>query len=108
MQADKVWDEHVQVVSQQVYRDVRAHTHTHTHAHSTTFYAQAGLHEQYGGVKPDVARDAHARAICSTVDACFTEAKMSAADLTAVAVTVGPGLSLCLQVGGSVVCVCGV
>jgi hypothetical protein len=24
---------------------------------------QAGLHEQYGGVKPDVARDAHARAI---------------------------------------------
>lgn len=27
---------------------------------------QAGLHEQYGGVKPDVARDAHAEAIHST------------------------------------------
>eukprot|EP00967_Tisochrysis_lutea_P019192 scaffold21774_cov18-Tisochrysis_lutea.AAC.3 len=58
---------------------------------------QAGLHEQYGGVKPDVARDAHAAAICSTVDGCLQDAGISAADLTAVAVTVGPGLSLCLQ-----------
>jgi len=61
--------------------------------------SQAGLHEQYGGVKPDVARDAHAAAICSTVDGCLQDAGISAADLTAVAVTVGPGLSLCLQVG---------
>jgi hypothetical protein len=29
--------------------------------------AQVGLHEQYGGVKPDVARDAHAAAIHDTV-----------------------------------------
>ena len=61
--------------------------------------SQAGLHEQYGGVKPDVARDAHARAIQETVDSCLAEAGVRPEDLTAVAVTVGPGLSLCLQVG---------
>jgi hypothetical protein len=60
---------------------------------------QTGLHEQYGGVKPDVARDAHAAAITSTVQSCLEEAGVTAADLTAVAVTIGPGLSLCLQVG---------
>ena len=59
---------------------------------------QTGLHEQYGGVKPDVARDAHAAAITSTVASCMEEAGVTPADLTAVAVTIGPGLSLCLQV----------
>ncbi|KAG1680973.1 hypothetical protein FOA52_009932 [Chlamydomonas sp. UWO 241] len=61
--------------------------------------SQAGLHEQYGGVKPDVARDAHAAAIQATVDTCLAEAGIEAGQLTAVAATVGPGLSLCLQVG---------
>ena len=71
----------------------------HVHANFTrSKLPQAGLHEQYGGVKPDVARDAHASAICSTVDSCFLEAGISPSNLTAVAVTVGPGLSLCLQV----------
>ena len=59
---------------------------------------QAGLHEQYGGVKPDVARDAHASAIQQTIESCLEEAGIKPEDLTAVAVTVGPGLSLCLQV----------
>lgn len=71
-------------------------------------HAQAGLHEQYGGVKPDVARDAHAAAIAATVEGCLQEAGVSGGDLTAVAVTVGPGLSLCLQVGGGAgACGCG-
>lgn len=61
--------------------------------------SQAGLHEQYGGVKPDVARDAHAAAIKDTVDGCLAEAGIKPEQLSAVAVTVGPGLSLCLQVG---------
>ena len=59
--------------------------------------SQAGLHEQFGGVKPDVARDAHARAIKETVDKCLEEAGVKPEELSAVAVTVGPGLSLCLQ-----------
>jgi N6-L-threonylcarbamoyladenine synthase len=59
---------------------------------------QAGLHEVWGGVKPDVARDAHAAAITGTVDGCLEDAGVKPQDLTAVAVTVGPGLSICLQV----------
>lgn len=62
--------------------------------------SQADIHEQYGGVKPDAARDAHANAITSTVDDCLFEANITVDDLDAVAVTVGPGLALCLQVGG--------
>jgi len=61
--------------------------------------SQTGLHEQYGGVKPDVARDAHAAAIGATVEGCLQEAGVKPEQLSAVAVTVGPGLSLCLQVG---------
>ncbi|WIA44461.1 hypothetical protein OEZ86_007208 [Tetradesmus obliquus] len=61
--------------------------------------SQVGLHEQYGGVKPDVARDAHAAAIHSTVDEAIREAGIQPQQLSAVAVTIGPGLSLCLQVG---------
>lgn len=61
--------------------------------------SQTGLHEQYGGVKPDVARDAHAAAIGATVAGCLEEAGVAPEALSAVAVTVGPGLSLCLQVG---------
>lgn len=61
--------------------------------------SQAGLHEQFGGVKPDVARAAHAAAIQNTVDTCIAEAGIDPAKLDAIAVTVGPGLALCLQVG---------
>jgi tRNA A37 threonylcarbamoyltransferase TsaD len=61
-------------------------------------FFQVGLHEQYGGVKPDVARDAHAAAIHSTVEEAMREAGIQPQQLSAVAVTNGPGLSLCLQV----------
>jgi len=59
---------------------------------------QVGLHEQYGGVKPDVAQAAHAAAIQATVDGAIAAAGISPDQLSAVAVTIGPGLSLCLQV----------
>ncbi|GFR51699.1 hypothetical protein Agub_g14143 [Astrephomene gubernaculifera] len=61
--------------------------------------SQTGLHEQYGGVKPDVARQAHAAAIQATVDSALAAAAVEPGALTAVAVTAGPGLALCLQVG---------
>ncbi|GLC36767.1 putative tRNA N6-adenosine threonylcarbamoyltransferase [Pleodorina starrii] len=61
--------------------------------------SQTGLHEQYGGVKPDVARQAHAAAIEATVDSALRSAGVEPSALTAVAVTAGPGLALCLQVG---------
>ncbi|CAD7931093.1 unnamed protein product [Amoebophrya sp. A25] len=103
--------------------------------------SQAGIHEAWGGVKPDAAQKAHRDAIHETVETCIERAKAacgvqhqttssekdastsssastpsnekdtssssvktapefsSLADIDAVAVTVGPGLGLCLSVG---------
>jgi hypothetical protein len=66
--------------------------------HPVTTTTQVGLHEQYGGVKPDVAQAAHAAAIEATVDGAIADAGITPQQLSAVAVTIGPGLSLCLQV----------
>jgi N6-L-threonylcarbamoyladenine synthase len=54
--------------------------------------SQSAIHSEWGGV-------AHAAAIDATIDGVLAKAGITAADLAAVAVTVGPGLSLCLQVG---------
>ncbi|CAD7948289.1 unnamed protein product [Amoebophrya sp. A120] len=69
--------------------------------------SQAGIHEMWGGVKPDAAQEAHKKAIHETVSTCIDLAKQNSngrfkslqESITAVAVTVGPGLSLCLSVG---------
>ena len=62
---------------------------------------------EWGGVVPTLAMEAHAAAIDATVDAALAEARITPRQLAAVAVTVGPGLSMCLHVrsfaGGSVV-----
>ena len=59
---------------------------------------QADIHAQWGGVVPTLAMEAHAAAIDDTVDAALADAGIGLADLDAVAVTIGPGLSLCLRV----------
>jgi tRNA threonylcarbamoyl adenosine modification protein TsaD len=61
--------------------------------------SQAGVHEEFGGVKPDAAAAAHAKAINETVSMALEKAGVKPSDLTAVTVTVGPGLALCLNVG---------
>lgn len=62
--------------------------------------SQAALHEEWGGVKPDVARDAHKQALDRVVAEALSRAGMSSVDdVDAVAVTVGPGLEICLRVG---------
>lgn len=53
---------------------------------------------EWGGVVPTLAMEAHRAAIDSTVDTALARANVAAADLAAVAVTVGPGLVMCLQV----------
>lgn len=60
---------------------------------------QAELHAPWGGVVPSIAQAAHREAIDRVVEAALSQAGISAAQLDAVAVTVGPGLSLCLDVG---------
>lgn len=61
--------------------------------------SQAAVHAEWGGVVPKLAQEEHAKAIQGTVDACLEKAGITADKLTAVAVTVGPGLALCLLVG---------
>ena len=62
--------------------------------------SQAELHEEWGGVMPSVARDAHAEALERTAAEALDRAGMSsAAEVDAIAVTVGPGLEICLRVG---------
>ncbi len=53
----------------------------------------------WGGVVPKLAQEAHKAAIDATVDEALRRAGICASQLSAVAVTVGPGLSLCLEVG---------
>ena len=64
------------------------HTHTALHVPHHT-----------GGVVPNLAMEAHAAAIDRVVEQALARAGISASQLDAVAVTVGPGLALCLRVG---------
>lgn len=61
--------------------------------------SQADLLAQYGGVAPKMAEEAHSRAIDQVTQSALDKANLTAKDLSAVAVTIGPGLSLCLRVG---------
>ena len=59
---------------------------------------QVDIHAPWGGVVPSLAMEAHAAAMDGTVAAALASAGVQPCDLDAVAVTVGPGLALCLQV----------
>jgi len=48
---------------------------------------------------PSVARDAHAAHIYSTIDKALERANLTFKDLNGIAVTMGPGLEICLRVG---------
>ncbi|KAK9803673.1 hypothetical protein WJX72_010519 [[Myrmecia] bisecta] len=60
---------------------------------------QADIHAPWGGVVPKLAQQAHAAVMDSTVAEALQQAGVSMSDLDAIAVTIGPGLSLCLRVG---------
>ncbi|KAF5839064.1 glycoprotease family-domain-containing protein [Dunaliella salina] len=60
---------------------------------------QADIHAPWGGVVPNLAMEAHKAAIDRVVENALMRAGVQASQLDAVAVTVGPGLSLCLRVG---------
>ena len=54
---------------------------------SNVIASQTDLHEQYGGVFPEMASRAHIEAIHSTVTDALYQAHVSVEDLTAIAVT---------------------
>lgn len=59
------------------------------------------VHEQYGGVVPELASRAHQQNIIPVVDAAIKEAGVQRKDITAVGYTRGPGLLGSLLVGSS-------
>lgn len=67
----------------------------------SNFVANQEIHEQYGGVVPEVASRAHQINIVPVVDHALKQAGISAKDLTAIAFTRGPGLMGSLLVGVS-------
>jgi len=66
---------------------------------SSVVASQIATHATYGGVVPELASREHLRAIVPIVRAALAEAKITLADLDAVAVTSGPGLAGALLVG---------
>ena len=65
----------------------------------SNFIANQTIHEQYGGVVPELASRAHMENIVPVVDAAMKQAKVELRELDAVAFTQAPGLIGCLLVG---------
>lgn len=61
--------------------------------------ANQSIHEQYGGVIPELASRDHQKNIIPVIDAALKKATIELAQLSAIAVTRGPGLSGSLLVG---------
>ena len=66
---------------------------------SNVIYTQIALHTQFGGVVPEIASRKHIEKINQVIEQALTEAKLTLQDITAIAVTYGPGLVGALLVG---------
>jgi len=60
---------------------------------------QEAEHRPYGGVVPEIAARAHVEALMPLVEAALAEAKLTLADVDAIAATAGPGLIGGVMVG---------
>ena len=67
----------------------------------TNLVANQKIHEEYGGVVPELASRAHQKNILPVVDQALEQAGIGLQDLSAIAFTRGPGLLGSLLVGGS-------
>ena len=61
--------------------------------------SQDEISQEWGGVVPGLARDAHKDAIDEVIREALDKAQLEPGQLNAVAVTMGPGLEICLRVG---------
>jgi N6-L-threonylcarbamoyladenine synthase len=66
---------------------------------SNAVSSQIELHAEYGGVVPELAAREHLKNLLPVVREALSEAKISAAEIDAVAATQGPGLPTALLVG---------
>ena len=73
-----------------------------SHIRSNVVASQVELHAPYGGIVPELASRRHIEAIQPVLDRALADAGVALKDLSALAVTVGPGLVGSLLVGVSV------
>ncbi len=66
---------------------------------SSVIATQVAVHQQYGGVVPEIASRMHVEAILPVIDQALNQAGITLADIDAIAVTYGPGLVGALLVG---------
>jgi len=66
---------------------------------SNIIWSQASLHAKFGGVMPSLAQREHKEHIGFVVEKAIKNSKLKIQNLDAIAVTVGPGLSIALGVG---------
>ncbi len=69
-----------------------------------TLHSQIALHNEYGGVVPELASRDHVRYALPLIRAVLQKADCTLQDIDAIAYTQGPGLSGALLVGASVAC----
>ncbi|KKQ85581.1 MAG: putative tRNA threonylcarbamoyladenosine biosynthesis protein Gcp [Candidatus Woesebacteria bacterium GW2011_GWB1_38_8] len=66
---------------------------------SNIIWSQASLHAKWGGVVPSLAQREHKERIDWVIEKTLHSAKCKVQNLDAIAVTVGPGLAIALEVG---------
>ena len=66
---------------------------------SNVVSSQIESHKRFGGVVPEIASRHHVEQMTIVIEECLTQANMEPTDLTAVAVTEGPGLVGALLIG---------
>ena len=71
---------------------------------SHALYSQVAMHEEYGGVVPELASRDHIRRAIPLLEQSLTGAGKQLADIDAIAYTQGPGLAGALLVGSSIAC----
>ncbi|MET3132691.1 N6-L-threonylcarbamoyladenine synthase [Oxalobacteraceae bacterium GrIS 1.11] len=71
---------------------------------SHALYSQVAMHEQYGGVVPELASRDHIRRAIPLLEETLARAGITLAEIDAIAYTQGPGLAGALLVGSSVAC----
>jgi len=71
---------------------------------SHALHSQVAMHEEYGGVVPELASRDHIRRAIPLLDEVLKRAAIPASNIDAIAYTQGPGLAGALLVGSSVAC----
>lgn len=66
---------------------------------ATVILSQMDTHANYGGVVPEIASRMHVENITIVIEECLNKANMSMDDISAIAVTYGPGLIGSLLIG---------